>query len=141
MGDMRVHDHLDDLGRGRVISVNYLRCHLGVKAGPLVEQLQQLTADVTEEQRTSSIETYSLHRLGQSYSQPNHSMVAQCCPRGRGEHRTAAERQDTRQGQKLRCDLLLEASERRLAVIGENVGYRLSGPLDDDRVGVVEGNA
>src|SRR5512133_2518848 len=64
LDDMRVHDHLNDLGS-----------HLAVELGSVIEQLPQLATDVAEEQRSSGIEADPFHALGQTYLEPDHSMT------------------------------------------------------------------
>src|SRR5688572_9447979 len=94
MGGMGIHDHLDDLGRDLVVGVDHLGCYLGVQCRSLVEQLQQLPADIAQQQRPSSVEPDPLHGLAQTDPQPHHPLSTQCRPGGGGQHRTAAERQD-----------------------------------------------
>src|SRR4249920_3048983 len=141
LGNTRVHDHVDDLGSGVAIGVDDLGGHLTVERSSLIEQFQQLATDVAEEQRPRRIKADALNGLGQADLQPDHSMTTQCGPCSRGQYGPAAERQDTGQWQKFGSDLLFECSECGLAVIGEDLGDRLSASLHDDRVNVAENYA
>jgi hypothetical protein len=141
MGSMRVHDHLDDLGWGRVIGVDHLSCHLGVERRSLIEQLQQLTADIAEEQRTGGIETNTLHGLAQADPQPDHPTATQSRPGSGRQDRTATKGQDTGQVEEFAGDLLFECAERRLPIVSEDFSDRLAYPLDDDVIDITKGDA
>ena len=70
------------------------------------------------------------------------TMPAQPLAGGRGEHRTAAEREHAVRGAEgLGDDLTFQRPEGVLAVLGEHVGDRLTRPLHDQRVDVGERRA
>ena len=111
------------------VGVDDIGGYLAIERGSLVQQLEQLAADIAEQQRSRGIETNALHSLRQTNPQPHHSMITQSRPGGRGQHRAAAERQDAGEWQQFSGDLFFEGAECRLPVVGEDVGDRLSSPL------------
>jgi len=102
---MGVHDHLDDLGGCCVVGVDDIGGYLAIELGPLVQQLEQLTADIAEQQRSRGIETDTLYGLCQTNLQPHHSMITKSRPSGGGQHRATAERQDPGEWQQFGGDL------------------------------------
>ena len=82
----------------------------------LVSPLQQLTTDISEQQRTGGIETNSLHGLAQADPQPDNAMATQSRPGNRRQDRTTTEGQDTGQLEEFAGDLLLKCAKRRLPI-------------------------
>ena len=91
LDDMCVHDHFDDLGRGCVVGVDDIGGYLAIQLSSLVQQFEQLAANIAEQQRARGIETDALHSLRQTNPQPHNSVITKSRPGVGGQHRAATE--------------------------------------------------
>ncbi len=121
-----------------MVGVDDICGYLAIELSSLVQQFEQLAADIAEQQRARGIETDALHSLRQTNPQPHHSVITKSRPGGGGQHRAATERQHAGEWQRLGGDLFFQGTECRLPVVGEDVSDRFSRPLDNDGVDIAE---